>query len=59
MTDNNGLADDDRGEQSAPLIDDNFRAGLALLWQAYRYAQDAGADGGTSPWKATACTRPT
>ena len=46
MTDNNGLAGDDPGEQSVPPIDDGIRAGLALLWQAYRYAQDAGAD----PW---------
>jgi hypothetical protein len=46
MSDKNGLAGDDCGEQSAPPIDDCIRAGLALLWQAYRYAQDAGAD----PW---------
>jgi hypothetical protein len=44
MTDNNGLASNDSGEASAPPIDDYFRAGLALLWQAYRYALDAGAD---------------
>ncbi len=44
MADNNGPAVDDSGEQAAPPIDDNFRAGLALLWQAYMYAQDAGAD---------------
>ena len=58
MTDNNGPADDDRGEQSAAPIDDNFRAGLALLWQAYGYAQDAARTCGTLPWRATACTRP-
>ena len=44
MTDNNGLAEDDCGGQCTPPIDDDFRAGLALLWQAYRYAHDAGAD---------------
>ena len=44
MTDNNGPAEEDRREQSAPLIDENLRAGLALLRQAYRYARDAGAD---------------
>jgi hypothetical protein len=43
MTDNNGLADGDPGEHSAPPIDD-LLAGLAPLWQAYRYARDAGAD---------------
>jgi hypothetical protein len=31
------------GEQVAPRIDDNLRAGVSLLLQAYRYAQDAGA----------------
>jgi hypothetical protein len=35
---------DDSGEQAALPINDNLRAGLALLWQAYRYAHDAGAD---------------
>ena len=44
MTDNNGLAGDDPGERAVPPIDDNFRAGLALLWQAHEYALDAGAD---------------
>ena len=44
MTDNNGPAGDGFGRQAAPPIDDHFRAGLALLWQAHRYAQDAGAD---------------
>src|SRR5262245_48595904 len=29
---------------AAPLIHKNFRAGLALLWQACWYARDAGAD---------------
>lgn len=32
------------GGQAAPPINDNFRAGLALLSQAYVYAQDAGAN---------------
>jgi hypothetical protein len=44
MTENSRPAGDGCGEQTAPLIDRNFRAGLALLWQAYVYAQDAGAD---------------
>jgi hypothetical protein len=44
MTDNNAPAVDHSGEQAALPIDDNLRAGLALLWQAYQYAQDAGAD---------------
>jgi hypothetical protein len=44
MTENNKPAGDDLGEQAAPAIDDNIRAGLSLLWQAYQYAQDAGAD---------------
>src|SRR5271165_6515421 len=43
MTDNNRPAGDSFGETAAPPIDRNFRAGLALLWQAYVYAQDAGA----------------
>jgi hypothetical protein len=43
MTDDNGPEVDDSVEQAAPPIDDNLRSGLALLWQAYRYAQDAGA----------------
>jgi hypothetical protein len=44
MTENKSLADDGRGEQSTPPIDDSIVAGLALLSQAYRYAVDAGAD---------------
>ncbi len=44
MTDNSGPAVDDSGELAARPIDDKLLAGLALLWQAYRYAQDAGAD---------------
>jgi len=44
MIENNGPAVDDSGKQAAPPIDDDFKAGLALLWEAYRYAQDAGAD---------------
>ena len=44
MTDNNGPAGDDSGEESAPPIDDYFQVGLALLWQAYRYALDSHAD---------------
>ncbi len=44
MTNNNRAAIDGSGEQPLPLIDDKFRAGLALLWQAYIYAQDAAAD---------------
>ena len=43
MTENNGPPGADLGEQADPTIDDHLRAGLALLWQAYRYAQDAGA----------------
>jgi hypothetical protein len=46
MTANNASAVDHSGEQAALPIDVNLRAGLALLWQAYQYAQDAGAD----PW---------
>jgi hypothetical protein len=34
---------DGSGDQAAPLIDEAFRAGLALLSQAFVYAQDAGA----------------
>jgi hypothetical protein len=44
MTENNGPVVEDSGEEGAPPIAANVRAGLALLWQAYRYAQDAGAD---------------
>ncbi len=44
MTENNGTAVEESGEEAAPPIAANVRAGLALLWQAYRYAQDAGAD---------------
>lgn len=44
MTANNGPAVDDSDEQVAPPIDDNLRAGLTLLWQAYMYARDADAD---------------
>jgi hypothetical protein len=44
MTENNGPMGDGSGDQTTLPIDDNFRAGLALLWQAYRYARDAGAD---------------
>jgi hypothetical protein len=43
MTGNNGPGNG-CAEQAAPLIGDDFRAGLALLSQAYLYAQDAGAD---------------
>jgi hypothetical protein len=43
MTENNGLTGDGCGEEAVPKIDDNLRAGLALLWQAYVYARDAGA----------------
>jgi hypothetical protein len=41
MTENNGPGDG-CAEQAAPPINDDFRAGLALLSQAYAYAQDAG-----------------
>ena len=44
MTLNNSPEVDDSGEQAAPLIDANLRAGLALLRQAHLYALDAGAD---------------
>jgi hypothetical protein len=43
MTDNDSPAGDGCMEQAAPPIDRNFRAGLARLWQAYVYAEDAGA----------------
>jgi hypothetical protein len=43
MTDNDSPAGDGCVEQAAPVIDRNFRAGLARLWQAYVYAEDAGA----------------
>jgi hypothetical protein len=46
MTENNRPAGDAFGAEATPNIDDNLRAGLALLWQAYMYAQDAGA----APW---------
>jgi hypothetical protein len=44
MVENTPPAGDGFGEQAAPPISKNFREGLALLWQAYIYAQDAGAD---------------
>jgi hypothetical protein len=44
MANDDGSAFDEFGKHTIPLINDNLRAGLALLWQAYRYAQDAGAD---------------
>jgi hypothetical protein len=43
MTENNRPAGHGCGEPGVPPIDENFRAGLALLWQAYVYARDAGA----------------
>ena len=43
MTENSRPAADGSVKQAAPPIGKNFRAGLALLWQAYLYAQDAGA----------------
>jgi hypothetical protein len=43
MTRNSGLGDG-CAEQAATPINDDLRAGLALLSQAYVYAQDAGAD---------------
>jgi hypothetical protein len=43
MTDNSSPAGDGCGEQAAPPIGRNSRAGLAQLWQAYVYALDAGA----------------
>ena len=43
MTPNHVTAVDGCGDQTNPQIDENFRAGLALLWQAYVYARDAGA----------------
>jgi hypothetical protein len=42
MTENSGPGDGVR-KQAAPTVNDRVRAGLALLWQAYLYAQDAGA----------------
>jgi hypothetical protein len=44
MPENNAPARDGPVEKAAPPIHKNLRAGLALLWQAYVYAQDAGAD---------------
>ena len=45
MIENNGTTGDGScGEQAALPIDNNFKAGLVLLWQAYRYARDSGAD---------------
>ncbi len=44
MTENNRPTVNDSGECMAPPIDENFRLALALLWQAYMYAQDAGAN---------------
>jgi hypothetical protein len=44
MTDNDGPAVDDSGEHAASPIDETLRSGLALLWQAYRYALDTGVD---------------
>ena len=44
MTDDDGPAVDDSGEQAASPIDETLRAGLALLWQAYRYALDTSVD---------------
>jgi hypothetical protein len=44
MAESNGRAVSDPGDQAAPPIDHHLRAGLALLWQAYQYAQDAAAD---------------
>lgn len=32
------------GELTSPLIDENFRAGLAVLWRAYICARDTGAN---------------
>jgi hypothetical protein len=43
MTESIDPAGDGHPDQAAPPINDNFRAGLALLSQAYVYAQDAGA----------------
>jgi hypothetical protein len=44
MIENDGPAGDGSGVQATLPIDHSFKAGLALLWQAYNYAQDAGAD---------------
>jgi hypothetical protein len=44
MANDDGSECDEYGRHTIPLINDNLRAGLALLWQAYRYAQDVGAD---------------
>ena len=44
MTNDNGSGFDESRKHTIPLINDNLRAGLALLWQAHMYAQDAGAD---------------
>jgi hypothetical protein len=42
MSENNTPVDS--SEQPAPPMDENGLAGLALLWQAHAYAQDAGAE---------------
>jgi hypothetical protein len=44
MIGNNGRAVDESREQAAAPIDESLRDGLALLWQAYRYARDTGVD---------------
>ena len=45
MSENDGHSGDGSSRDQAALpIDNNFKAGLALLWQAHQYAQDAGAD---------------
>src|SRR5262245_43464586 len=44
MAENNRPVGEGVSGPAAPLIHKNFRAGLALLWQACWYARDAGAD---------------
>lgn len=46
MSENNRPPSNDCAEPATPPVPKNLRAGLALLWQAYAYARDAGAD----PW---------
>ena len=41
MIENDSPTGNGSGGQKTFPIDDNSKAGLALLWQAYKYAQDA------------------
>ena len=39
MANDDGSEFDEGGKHTVPLINNSLRAGLALLWQAYRYAR--------------------